>query len=66
MCPNEKRLRNMPPHSHISLFSDTELSLLCKFLDDMLSKGFIQFSQSSGSAPVLFAKKKDGTLATLC
>src|SRR5882724_9652085 len=28
----------------------------------MLSKGFICSSQSPGSAPVLFAKKKDGTL----
>src|SRR5882724_11689143 len=28
----------------------------------MLGKGFIQLSQSPGSAPVLFAKEKDGTL----
>ena len=28
----------------------------------MLSKGFIRSSQSPGGAPVLFAKKKDGTL----
>ena len=31
----------MPPHSHIYPLSGTELSLLCKFLDDMLGKGFI-------------------------
>jgi len=31
----------MPPHSHIYMLSGTELNLLYKFLDDMLSKGFI-------------------------
>jgi len=31
----------MPPHSHIYLLSGTELGLLCKFLNDMLGKGFI-------------------------
>ena len=50
------------PHSHIYPLSGTELGLLCEFLDDILSKGFIQLSQSPGGTPVLFAKKKDGTL----
>jgi len=61
---HEIHLKNdqTPPHSHIYLLSGTELGLLHKFLDDMLSKGFIQLSQFPGSAPVLFAKKKDGTL----
>ena len=52
----------MPPHTHIYLLSGTELGLLHEFLDDMLDKGFIQSSQLPGGAPVLFAKKKDGTL----
>src|SRR5882724_1615644 len=52
----------MPPHSHIYPLSGTELCLLCEFLDDMLCKGFIRSSQSPGGAPVLFVKKKDGTL----
>src|SRR5882724_9401871 len=52
----------MPPHSHIYPLSGTELSLLHKFLDNMLDKGFIQSSQSPGGAPILFSKKKDGTL----
>src|SRR5882724_11770888 len=52
----------MPPHSHIYPLSGTELGLLHEFLEDMVSKGFIRSSQSPGGAPVLFAKKKDGTL----
>src|SRR5882672_11147034 len=50
------------PHSHIYPLSGTELGLLHKFLDEMLGKGFIRLSQSPAGAPVLFAKKKDGTL----
>src|SRR5882672_8670886 len=51
-----------PPHSHIYLLSGTELGLLREFLDDMLGKGFIRLSQLPAGAPVLFTKKKDGTL----
>ena len=52
----------MPPHSHSYPLSGTELGLLCKFLDDMLCKGFIQSSQLPAGTPVLFSKKKYGTL----
>ena len=52
----------MPPHSHIYLLSGIKLSTLREFLDDILGKGFIRSSSSPGGAPVLFAKKKDGTL----
>ena len=52
----------MPPHSHIYPLSGTKLGVLHEFLDDMLEKGFIRLSNSLGGAPVLFAKKKDGTL----
>src|SRR5882724_11112891 len=38
------------------------INLLREFLDDMLGKGFIRSSQSPGGAPILFVKKKDGTL----
>jgi len=51
-----------PLHSHIYPLSGTELGLLREFLDDMLGKGFIRLSQSPAGAPVLFTKKKDGTL----
>ena len=52
----------MPPHCNSYPLSGTELGILHKFLDDMLSKGFIRASNSPVGAPVLFAKKKDGTL----
>src|SRR5882672_8144433 len=51
-----------PPHSHIYLLTGTELGLLREFLDNMLGKWFIQLSWSPAGAPVLFMKKKDGTL----
>jgi len=52
----------MPPHCNIYPLSGTELGVLREFLNDMLSKGFIRASNSPVGAPVLFAKKKDGTL----
>lgn len=39
-----------------------ELKVLREYLDEMLAKGFIQASTSSAGAPILFVKKKDGTL----
>jgi RNase H-like domain found in reverse transcriptase/Reverse transcriptase (RNA-dependent DNA polymerase)/Integrase zinc binding domain/Integrase core domain/Chromo (CHRromatin Organisation MOdifier) domain len=50
------------PHGPIYPCSGKELEALREFLDDMLGKGFIRSSSSPGGAPVLFAKKKDGTL----
>jgi len=38
------------------------LGSYARFLDGMLGKGFIRTSSAPGGAPVLFAKKKDGTL----
>jgi len=52
----------MPPHSHIYLLSGTELGLLWEFLNNILGKGFSWLSQSPAGTPVLFSKKKDGTL----
>ena len=51
-----------PPHSHTYPLLGTELGILWEFLDNMLGKGFIHASSSPGGTPVLFAKKKDGTL----
>jgi hypothetical protein len=42
--------------------SPKELDSLKAELDDQLDKGFIRPSQSPWAAPVLFAKKKDGSL----
>ena len=50
------------PHSHIYPLLGMDLGILQEFLDDMLGKSFICASSSPGGAPVLFAKKKDGTL----
>ena len=42
--------------------SDEELKALKAYLEEMLEKGFIQPSNSPAGAPVLFVKKKDGSL----
>ncbi|KAG5727749.1 hypothetical protein E4T56_gene20776 [Termitomyces sp. T112] len=51
-----------PPFGKIYNMSEIELWALKKYLNDMLSKGFICLSISAAGAPVLFAKKKDGSL----
>ena len=45
--------------------SETELKALKTYIDNMFNKGFICNSNSPAGAPVLFAKKKDGSLC-LC
>ena len=42
--------------------SPTELDELKKQLDDLIKAGFIQPSKSPFGAPILFVKKKDGTM----
>jgi len=42
--------------------SELELKVLHDYIDDMLQKGFIRPSESPAGAPVMFAKKKDGSL----
>jgi hypothetical protein len=51
-----------PPHGPIYSMSENELVVLREYLDDMVSKGFIRSSNSPAGAPVLFVKKKDGSL----
>ncbi|KAG5721963.1 hypothetical protein E4T56_gene18482 [Termitomyces sp. T112] len=51
-----------PPFGKIYNMSKIELQALKEYLDDMLSKGFICLSISAAGTPVLFAKKKDGSL----
>jgi hypothetical protein len=40
----------------------TELELLRKYLEDYMARGWIRRSKSLAGAPILFVKKKDGTI----
>ena len=51
-----------PPYSPIYFMSETKLKALREHLDDALGKGFIRPSNSPAGAPILFVKKKDGSL----
>lgn len=51
-----------PQVGPIYCLTPRELEELCKKLDDLLQKGLIEPSSSPFGAPVLFVKKKDGTL----
>jgi len=51
-----------PPFGPIYKLSPIELETLRKYVEENLRKGFIRNSQSPCGAPIVFAKKKDGTL----
>lgn len=51
-----------PPCEPIYSLSLTELAEAKRYIDENLRKGFIRPSTSSAGAPILFAKKKDGSL----
>ena len=51
-----------PPRPRTYRMSPAEMSEVRRQLDDYLAKGFIQPSTSPYGAPILFARKKDGTL----
>lgn len=50
------------PVGRVYNMSERELKALKDYIDEMLGKGFIRASNSPSGAPVLFAKKKDGSL----
>lgn len=52
----------MPPFGTIYGLSKLELDALKENIDENLAKGFIRPSQSPAAAPILFVKKKDGSL----
>jgi len=54
-----------PPFGHIYSMSDSELKEVRKWIDEKLSKFLIRASSSSAALPMLFVKKKDGSLC-LC
>ena len=51
-----------PPLGTVYSLSQTELGALRTFIDEHLSYGFIKQSTSAHGAPVLFIRKKDGSL----
>ena len=51
-----------PPYGLIYPLSTPKLQVLREYLHDNLAKGFIRHSTSSAGTPILFVKKKDGSL----
>jgi hypothetical protein len=51
-----------PPHQPIYNLSAMELEVLRKYLTDYMARGWIRHSKSPAGAPILFVKKKDGSL----
>lgn len=51
-----------PPYGPIYKQSEAELKVIKGFIDEYLAKGFIRPSSSPAGAPIVFAKKKDGSL----
>ena len=51
-----------PPFQPLYNLSAVELQVLRKYLSDYIERGWIRRSKSPAGAPILFAKKKDGTL----
>ena len=61
-CPIDLQEGACPPFGPIYGLSAPELKALRGYLDENLEKGFIQPSKSPAGAPILFVKKKDGSL----
>ena len=51
-----------PPFGPIYNLSQNEHAALQKYFEENLAKNFIQHSKSPVAAPILFVKKKDGSL----
>ena len=51
-----------PPIGRMYSLSETEMTALRQVLDENLRNGFVRPSNSSHGAPILFVKKKDGSL----
>ena len=50
------------PYGPLYKQSEAELKLIKEFINEYLAKGFIRPSQSPAGSPIVFAKKKDGSL----
>jgi hypothetical protein len=51
-----------PPHQPLYNLSGTELEVLRAYLSEYMARGWIRRSKSSAGAPILFVKKKDGSM----
>jgi hypothetical protein len=61
-CPIDLEEGHSPPFGPIYGLSERELQALRDYLTENLAKGFIQHSKFPAVAPILFVKKKDGSL----
>jgi hypothetical protein len=61
-CAIELQDGTQPPFGAIYNLSQMELVALSEYIDENLSKKFIQHLKSPTGAPILFVKKKDGLL----
>ena len=65
-CPYNLKINleegTAPPLGTVYSLSQSELKSLREFIDEHLSIGFIRPSRSLHGAPVLFVRKKDGSL----
>ena len=61
-CPIDLLEGASPPFGPIYGLTEPELAALREYIDENLAKGFIRHSKSPAASPILFVKKKDGTL----
>ena len=61
-CGIDLQEGTQPPFGPIYSLSQNELALLREYLDENLVKNFFRHSKSPAGAPILFVKKKDGSL----
>ncbi len=61
-CPIDLEEGHSPPFGPIYGLSEPELQALRDYLIENLAKGFVQHSKSPVGTPILFVKKKDGSL----
>ena len=52
----------LPALGSLYSLSDSEQKIVEKYVKDMMDKGLIRPSKSPCGAPILFARKKDGSL----
>ncbi len=61
-CPIDLKEGHSPPYGLIYGLSEPELQALHDYLTENLAKGFVQHFKFPTGAPILFVKKKDGSL----